>query len=325
MNELRRDYILDRWVIIAEERKKRPQDFIRASKKEKPKMCYFCPGNEHLTPPEIDRIEENGRWIVRCFPNKFPAVILDDSEIKSENEILRRIPAYGKHEVIAETPEHNKNLSDLSVEHIVKIFLMYARRINEIKKDKKIKYVFVFKNHGEMGGASIAHSHTQIIGLPIIPKIIMDEINSADEYKSKTGRCIFCDVLNLESKSERRIYEDKYTIAFAPFASRFNLEVWIMPKRHLNFIDEMTNRELKSFANSLKIILGRLNKSLNDPPFNFYLHYPPDGYDLHLHLEIAPRLSRFAGLEFGSGVVINVIPPEVAAAHYRNETECNLI
>ena len=315
MNELRRDYILDRWVIIAENRGKRPNDFIQKPRPEKPKVCYFCPGNEHTTPPEIDRIEEGGRWIVRCFPNKFPATIDEFNEEK--NGLLRRMPSYGTHEVIAETPNHNESLGDLDVGHIVKVFEMYSRRIKEISIDRNIRYINVFKNYGHRGGASLSHSHTQLIALPLIPKTVMDEINASENYKKNTGNCPFCDIWKLESKGERRIYEDEFTVAFAPFASRFNFEVWIMPKRHLRTLSDMSEKELFSFSTAVKKILHRLDESLRYPPFNFFIHYAPEGHDLHFHLEFAPRLSRFAGLEFGSEIVINAVSPEVAAKHYK--------
>jgi len=317
MNELRKDYLLDRWVIIAKDRGKRPTDFIQKPKVEKPKICFFCPGNEHMTPPEIDRVEENGKWIIRCFPNKFPATTTEFEE--NEESFLVKQTAYGKHEVITETPNHNMHLNELSVEHIVKVLDMYSSRINEIKKDKRIKYVIIFKNQGSVAGASLDHSHTQLIALPIIPGLVKEETEAARKYKEENGNCPFCDIHSYEAKSERLIFEDDYTISFAPFASRFPFEVWIMPKRHVRFLYDLNDEEKYSFAKMLKRILRKLHSSLNKPPYNFWFHQSPDDGDLHFHLELAPRLAKFAGMELGSEIVINVVPPELAAQHYKEK------
>jgi UDPglucose--hexose-1-phosphate uridylyltransferase len=317
MNELRKDYLLDRWVIIAKDRAKRPTDFLRQKALEKPAVCYFCPGNESMTPPEIGRVEENGKWVIRCFPNKFPAVTKEVGEIW--DGMLKKMPAYGSHEVIAETPNHGETLGDLPVDRLVNVLDMYTSRIAELKKDARTKYVMVFKNQGKEAGASLDHSHTQIISLPIVPSIVKAEADAAARYKKEKHKCPFCDVILKEGGGERLIFEDEHTIALAPFASRFAFEALVIPKRHMRSLDEMRIEEKRSFAATLKKLLSRLDSSLNSPPYNFWLHYSPDGGDLHLHLELATRLSNFAGMEFGSDIVINVVPPESAAAHYRGE------
>jgi len=293
MNELRKDYLLDRWVIIAKGRGKRPQHFVQPPVKIREKVCFFCPGNENTTPPEIARVEEKGKWIIRCFPNKFPAT--------------------DWHEIIVETPEHGGHLGDLSVEHIVKVLKMYSKRRKAMEKYQKVKYVSIFKNKGEVAGASLPHSHTQLIGLTAVPPLVTKEIKASKE------ECSFCRIWKDEVKSSRLIHEDKYTAAFAPFASRFPFEAWLMPKRHLGTLADMKKAEMNSFAGTLKRILSALNFPLNYPPYNFVLHYAPQGKNLHLHLELLPRLSKFAGFEFGTGIIINVMPPEVAAEHYRSE------
>lgn len=300
MSELRKDYLLDRYVIIAKERGKRPNDFVhKGGEKEEEGggMCFFCPGNEHTTPPEISRVAENDKWVIRNFPNKFPATKW--------------------HEIIVETRTHGKELSELSVERIVKVFEVYAERVKEIKRDSDVKYVLIFKNKGKIAGASLEHSHTQVIGLEILPTLVQRKVKASKEYKKKRGSCPYCDIWKKEIKSERRVFEDSYTAAFTPYASRFPFEIWLMPKRHAGNIDELTKEELYSFAETLKKILMRLNKSLNQPPYNYYLHIAPDDEDLHFHLVLFPRLSKLAGFEFGSEIVINVMPPEIAAEHYR--------
>ncbi len=318
MNELRKDYLLNRWTIIAKERGQRPHDFIGKikSKERKDAVCYFCSGNEHMTPPEIDRIEEDGKWIVRCFPNKFPATTEQKSPLKTN--LLTEMSAYGKHEVIAETPNHGVELGDLSTEHIDKVLEMYTRRLVELKKDKSIRYVSIFKNRGDVAGASLEHPHTQIIGVSIIPPIIEREIEEIKKYRKEKNSCILCDVWSNEMESERRIHEDEYTAVFASYASMFPFEVRIMPKRHVHTLEQLTGEERKSFAEAMKKILSALNKTLDYPPYNSYFHLSPDKEDFHLYMEILPRLSRWAGFELSNDIIINTMPPEMAAKHYRN-------
>ena len=299
MPELRKDYFLDRYVIVATERKKRPDEFVKPKKsaEKKEKICFFCPGNEKTTPPEISRIEKNGKWVVRNFPNKFPATKW--------------------HEVIAETPEHGKEIADLKVEDMVKVFELFAKRINAIEKNPLVKYVLVFKNFGEDAGASLQHSHTQIVGLEIIPSFVKEEIDAAKKYFKNKKSCPYCDIWKKEMKSERKIFEDKHTAVFAPYASEFPFEVLIMPKRHITRLEKFSKDELLSLCTALKKILLRMRKMLDVPAYNFYLHISPKKENLHLHLVLFPRLTKFAGFEFGSGVIINIVSPESATENYR--------
>lgn len=315
MNELRRDYLLDRWVLIAENRSKRPHEFAGKKFKIKKERCFFCPGNESLTPPEICRIEKNNKWTVRCFPNKFPATLLESGEI--QKNFLTKRPAYGRHEVVVETPKHGESFGDLSIEQIKDVLHVYSERIKNLKNDKKITYVMIIKNEGIEGGASIPHPHTQIIGLPIVPKLIQDEVNASKKYMREKGECPFCEMVRTEGRGKRRIFSDKNFVAFAPFASRFPFEAWVMPKRHTTSIEFLKEDEMRSFARILKKILTRLNSILRYPSYNFYLHVSPEKEDLHFHLELCPRVSKLGGFELGSDIVINIMPPEIAAEHYR--------
>lgn len=315
MNELRKDYILNRWVIIAKERGKRPNDFLKGEADRKDKgPCFFCPGNEHTTPPEISRIEEDGRWLIRCFPNKFAATTEEMKKVRGE---FTSMAAYGRHEIIVETPDHDMCLGDLKVEHIAKVMDMYSERILENKKHPGIEYALVFKNKGREAGTSLEHSHTQLVALGVVPTAVQDEVEASKRYVNEKNNCPFCDISKTEMKGKRRIFEDKHMAAFAPFASRFSFEAWIMPKRHVTSLEFLDEEERFSLARILKKLVGGLNSSLNYPPYNFYLHISPKREDLHFHLELCPRLSKWAGFELGSGMIINTIPPEMAAKHYR--------
>lgn len=316
MNELRRNYVFDQWVIIAEGRGRRPHEFSgRKREKGDAAGCFFCPGSEGKTPPEIGRVEEKGRWIIRTFPNKFAATASEWGRMKSS--LLSSMPAYGKHEVIVETPDHDKCLGDLPVKHIARLLDVYAGRIIENRRDMKIKYVLVFKNHGAEAGTSLAHSHSQVISLPMVPSSVQDEVDASRRYMREKKRCVFCDIRKKEMKGGRRIVEDEHVAAFAPFASRFSFEAWIMPKRHVGSLELLDPKERLALAGTLKKLIAGLNRSLNYPPYNFYLHVAPGKEDFHFHLELCPRVSKWAGFELGSGFVINTMSPELAAKHYR--------
>jgi len=315
MGIIRKDYILDRWVYYATERKKRRVEFIEDKVKDtsSSKTCFFCPGNENLTPPEIGRVEHKDTWRIRWFPNKFPAVELKGNpNIKTRNKFFMEGKSYGAHEVIAETTNHRKQFADLSIEQIAEILEVYILRIKALSKLKGVKYVSVFKNKGPLAGTSLVHSHTQISTLPVLPSEVMNEIKATSNYKG----CPYCDIIKLESKNKRKIIENKNIISFAPFASRFNYEAWIFPKRHVKNITAMYNEELYDMASVLKIILVKLKK-LNIS-YNFFLHYAPIGYDLHFHIEVTPRIAKWGGFEISTGATINSIMPEDAARFYRS-------
>ena len=311
-NELRKDPLFERWALIAEARGKRPTDFAvkHAGEKKQEGICYFCPGNEHLTPPEISRISEKGKWVIRCFPNKFPAVSRDSPN------------AYGYHEVIAETDKHGASFSELSAGHIKKVLDMYASRLSALRRDREIKYVMIFKNEGEEGGASLSHSHTQVIALARVPPVIEDEIRAQKDYKRAHRKCALCELAKNEKTGPRFIYENDEFVCFAPFASRFSFETWILPKKHLSCITQLSDKQKLALAHALKSSLGKLDKLLNKPPYNYLVHIAPEARgreygNFHFHIEICPRFGKWAGFEFGSGIVINSMPPETAARALR--------
>jgi UDPglucose--hexose-1-phosphate uridylyltransferase len=313
-NELRKDYFLDRQVIIAVGRGRRPTDFKHggAAESEAGKACFFCPGSENLTPPEIMRTEEGGRWVMRVFPNKFPAVTPEEGAATES-----MMPAYGRHEIVVESPEHDKTVADLSVEKIVALLGLYAKRAEALLADPKTKYVLIFKNHGKVAGASLSHTHTQIVSLPVVPKLVRDEADSAGKYAKEKGSCPLCDAWRKEAKGPRLVWEDEYAVVFTPYASRCPLEAWVMPKRHVRGLGELSDEERSGMAKGLKLILSKLKTGLGDAPYNLYFHVSPAGGDLHMHVEVLPRLAIFAGFELGSDIIINTMAPEAAADFYR--------
>ena len=312
MGILRKDYILDRWIFYAGGRKKRPMEFkFDGNQESSPKTCLFCPDNERLTPKEIGRVEEKGTWKIRWFPNKFPAVQLNgSSKLRKKGDLLLEGSTYGAHEVIVETREHEKGLADLKVGHIKEVLEVCFLRVNALSKNKSIKYVTVFKNDGPSAGTSLVHSHIQVASLPILPEEIAAKIKAAKKFKI----CPYCSIIRLESGGKRKIFETKNAIAFAPFASRFNYEAWIFPKRHIAGIG-LKDEELNDMASILKKILSKL-KSIS-ASYNFFFQYSKKEDRLHFHIEITPRIAKWAGFEFSTGAIINSVLPEDAAKFYR--------
>lgn len=319
MRELRKDYIFNRWVIVNSERAKRPKDFIKQHPVIKEKNhCPFCPGNEKLTPPEIARVEEKGRWILRNFENKFPGVTQNGSpEVRTKGEFFTSGNAFGRHEVIVETPNHKQQFHDLSVEHIAKYLQLLFKRRNALYKLPGIKFVAMFKNHGLEAGTSLAHEHTQIIAYNLLPANIEREIAAITKYYRKHRTCPYCKVLELERKGPRRIFENDSFLAFTPYASIFEFEAGIFSRRHVESFSKLNGKEVGDLAELIKKLLSRLSE-LN-APYNMYFHESPKGKKHHIHVKVVPRLITWGGFEHCTGCIINTVSPEQAAEFFRSE------
>ena len=335
MSELRHDPIQHRWVIIATDRSKRPNDFLadRTAVAEGA-FCPFCPGHEGKTPPEIAALRPDGSrpdtpgWRVRVIPNKFPALMIEGELERKAMGIYDRMRGVGAHEVIVEHPDHHLALADMPLEHYAGVVQMYAERHADLLKDKRFKYILLFKNHGATAGASLAHGHSQIIATPVTPRTVAVELDSARAHHHLKERCLFCDVIDQEIDEGRRvIYLDDMYIAFAPYASRFPFEVMLAPRKHRHRLVDLEPAELEGLARALKDVLSRLKRALKDPPYNFMFHTAPNtetthkrshywetlAFDYHWHVEILPRLTKVAGFEWGTGFYINPTAPEEAA------------
>ncbi len=317
--ELRKDYILDRWVILSSARGKRPHEFVKEPPKIVEEVCRFCPGNENLTPEETFRLSNaKGEWAVRVFPNKFAATdeilhTLGDPEVKTHNTFFTFADAYGDHEIVVETRDHGRQLSDLSEQEIKQVLEVYANRIAELSDKANVKYAVLFKNSGIDAGTSIVHSHSQIISYNIVPSLIREKIEAAKRF----AKCPYCDIIPMEKDSYRRCFENGNFVAFTPYASRFNYEIWILPKMHFRSLGEMNDIAINDLAAMLKQVLKKI--SSQNWSYNFFFHYAPRGEDLHFHIEVCPRIAVWAGFELSSETIINSVPPEEAAKWYRGE------
>lgn len=327
MPELRKEPISGRWVIISTERSKRPVDFIRKNDKPKGGVCPFCPGNEAMTPPEILAYRPAGSkpntpgWTLRVVPNKFPALKIEGNLDRAGVGIYDRINGIGAHEVIIETPGHEDTPSLIPEERVKDVLWAFKERTLDLKKDKRFRSVLIFKNQGEAAGASLEHTHSQLIALPIIPRELGMELDGSQFFYKYRERCIFCDILRQEiEQDERVIVNTGDFVAVAPYASRFPFEAWILPREHLSAYEDITGPLAESLARLFHDLLRRMDKVLESPPYNFYLHtmpfnggFPQTHEYFHWHFEVMPILTQVAGFEKGSGFFINPTPPEEAA------------
>ena len=301
-SELRKAYLLNKYVLITPGRASRPKDIREQTIIKRTGDCPFCPKNID-SKIIVDKIEKDGKWQTISIKNIFPAVKLDNNK------------AYGTQEVIIECRDHVKEMADLSERKIENILRMYAKRTLALSKNKKLDYILCFKNQGSKAGASIVHAHSQIFATNILPPDIQEELTLAENYRNEHKSCPYCDIIKKEIKSKRKIFEDKFVSAFAPYASEYHYETWVFTKRHLDNITKLNDNEFKSFAKCLKIILTKLQAL--DLSFNFFLHQIVSDHNQHFYLKIQPRDSIWAGIELGSGLVINSVAPEEAAEYYR--------
>ena len=328
MPELRKVPITGRWVIIATDRAKRPTDFIRQPVP--PSAVTNCPfdaGNEHKTPPEILAYRNSGGrdepgWRVRVVPNKFPVLGIEGDLNRQGEGMYDKMNGIGAHEVIIEGPDHNKTFGELPEKLIEEVLWAFRDRVNDLKKDKRFRYIILFKNFGDAAGASLEHPHSQLIALPVIPKRVKEEVDGAKLFYDLKERCIYCDIIRQEAAAgARMVAETDRFVVLAPYAPRFPFETWIMPKRHESHYEETDAATLANLAWVLRTTIRKIDKVLERPAYNFIVHSsplqdPPLAH-YHWHVEIIPKLTKVAGFEWGTGFYINPTPPEESAKFLR--------
>ncbi len=328
MLEFRKDPVIGRWVIISTERKLRPTSY-ESLIENNTAYCPFCKGNEEDTPPGILTIPSSldaahpSNWSLRVVPNKFPALQIEGRLNHRADGIYDKMNGVGAHEVIIETPNHKHSLADLANQGVYDLFYAFRERTLDLQKDSRLRYVMLFKNHGKAAGASLSHSHSQLIAMPIVPKRVMEELKGAKSYFDYKDRCIFCDILEQETEDNIRIVEENdHFLTISPYAPRFPFETWILPKQHQPFFEKTSDTHLQSLARIVSSTLKRINIVLESPPYNLLIHNAPfyyrDQESYHWHIEIMPKSTHVAGFEWGTGFYINPTPPEEAAEFLRN-------
>ncbi|PKO23254.1 MAG: galactose-1-phosphate uridylyltransferase [Chloroflexi bacterium HGW-Chloroflexi-1] len=339
MSELRRDPVIGRWVIIAPERALRPDEIDAPKHARQPGPCVFCSGQESRDPTEIYAVRAYGTapntpgWQVRVLPNKYPVLRIEGRLVREGVGMFDMMTGVGAHEVIVETPDHDVELADLPEPHICQVLYTYRERMNDLGGDNRFKYVLIFKNQGHQAGATLSHTHSQLIATPVTPKRVKEELVGTQRYYEFKRRCVFCDIIKQETRltPERLVLQNDHFVVISPFAARVPYETWIIPKLHNCDFVSLTEAQCGGLAHALKQTLLKLRTAFDDPPLNYLIHTAPfrrprAGYwatiqhDFHWHVEVIPRLTRPAGFEEGSGFYINPVPPEDAAAELRAVT-----
>lgn len=329
MSQIRKDPIVERWVVMAPERASRPIDLTNELRSTAETFDPFEEGHEQGTTPEIlayrdkDTAPDSPGWTVRVVPNKFPALQSTGESQRQTDGIYESMNGVGAHEVIIECPHFESNLSRLSSDHIGDVVWAYRDRLIDLKRDPRLVHALIFKNKGHLAGASLQHAHSQLIATSVVPISIWEEMTGAEAFYRRHGRSVFHAIIEQESAARTRIvYETAGFLVVCPFASRFSYETWILPKRSSSHFEDIDRSLANELGSVLKAVLTKLERALDDPPYNYIIHSAPfDRPELPYyswHVEILPRLTRVAGYEWGSGFYINEVLPEHAAARLRS-------
>jgi UDPglucose--hexose-1-phosphate uridylyltransferase len=330
MSFLRYDVTTNDWVIFAPERARRmqapaEQPVARSTPRD---LCPFCPGNERLTSTEIYAVRHasppnSPGWATRVVPNKFPALRIEEDQHRHDEGLLfRSMGGCGAHEVIIESPDHERFLGHQPLEHIELVLRTLQLRFNDLMRDTRFQTIILFKNHGERAGTSLSHPHWQLIAMPVVPRLLRLKYAVATDYFDQTGHCLYCVLLEEElAAADRVITQNDHFAAVAPYASHVPFEVWILPKRHGSSFGSMPPERLRPLAEILQSVLAKLHAGLDNPHFNLAINTVPRGDEdkeyFLWHMQILPRLTTPAGFELGSGMAINSIVPEDAARALR--------
>lgn len=329
MPELRKDLVRDSWVLIAKDRALKPNDFpinknginILGNNS----VCPFCAGNEIYTPPEIIAYRNNSSspnspgWDIRTIPNKYSTFSLKSDVNVNYDGLNTSCMAIGQHEVIIETPEHNIELHEFNIDKISLLFKMFQERYIALADNEKIKYIQIYKNRGIFAGASLEHSHSQILALPIVP-----EVNKGlAKYYQNASSCFICDLIEQERQNKVRvIYEGAEFIVISPYAPRFAYEIWVIPIKHTPHFGNISKDERQILAVIMQLLLKTIIATLGNPSYNIVINSAPIGSKedaYHWFIEITPRLIITAGVEVATGIYMNPVSPELAAILFREK------
>lgn len=328
MHELRKNPLLGRWVAVSSDSKK-PEEYHAQRPASTESTCILCAGREAETPVEIASVRGNGRWSARVIPNFKPVFQVEGDLGRRGVGMYDTMNSIGANELIIESPQHNVRTEDLGFDHTLNIIRLYRDRIADLERDARLRHMLIYKDSGTGAGAKFDHPYSELVATPVIPKGIKEELDGAKQYYDFKERCIFCDILRDEQRQgDRVIYETSKFIALSLFAPKFPFEFWIMPKKHRCAFQDIDADEMEDLSMVLSIMIKKVRKALNDPPYNYVIHTAPNriprsdhwhtlGEDYHWHIEIMPRLIRTTGFEWGSGFYVLTTSPEDATKYLR--------
>lgn len=337
MSEIRLDRINEQYVIIAPERLHRPYIGDCSKKQKFHASCPFCEGNEELTPKEVYALRDNepnaGMWKTRVIPNLYKAVQVELKDVSSRDGIFESLSGVGAHEILIDSPHHDKdikNLKALDVENWLRTMII---RIEDLKKDKRLIYLSIFKNYGHNAGATQEHPHTQLLALPIMPKNKLSFLDSNSEYYSRHGRGKIEDIVTNEIKAKKRIIDIIGNfVSFCPYASSYPFEVVIAPTKNISSLNKCTRQDVIDLSHIINMAFIKLNKQLGEFDYNLYFNIAPlntnfenEKYmsnidtNTRFTMRITPRIYRVGGFEVSTGMYINSVEPEYCAKLLRGD------
>ncbi|MDR2905940.1 MAG: hypothetical protein LBU73_08300 [Helicobacteraceae bacterium] len=336
MNEFRYQPLYDEWVIIAPNRVRRPE---RQSGEESPRATEmtdpFVTGSESKTTGEIYAIREKpsiaASWNTRVFANKFPLLNLETSLVRSSFGAYASIGAFGAHEMVIDHQKPNRHLCSFTTQEFKNLMMTFRDRISALSQDQRIASIMAFKNQGAKSGNTIPHSHSQIVALPFIAPRLAKLIDSSRDHYEKSERCLTCDIIRAEENEKTRVLmRNRSFIAFAPYAPRYEFEVWIAPIIHSSNFAQLTRDALGDLGEALEWCAKRLGIALEMPDINLLVFAEPPKrshvrsdyfhhFDrfFHWHIELLPRIKSLGGFEAESGVYVNPIAPEEYALYLK--------
>jgi len=324
MSQLRLNPLAGRWVTIAGDRAFRPSAFDprMLPVEPDPRPCPFCPGHEEATPPALETYGPAGQWLVRVVPNLYPAFSGHDPlTVEHLGPVFTQARASGIHEIFVFTPDHDASWADLEDKQSGLVMAALRDRFEDHANTPGIRYTQAIVNHGREAGASIEHPHGQLLGIPFVPKELADEEHGFERF---AGGCVLCTTLEAEAEAGyRTVLEDEGAVVICPFWSGTPYEMLVIPRAHEGHLHEAKPGDLVSVGRAITRVLHRLRGLLDDVAYNLVFHSSPHLHDstFHWHAHVLPKVTTRAGFELGTGVLINIVPPEQAAADLNTITD----
>ena len=323
MSQLRLNPLSGRWVTISGDRALRPSAFaprLLPVESDPARPCPFCPGHEEETPPALETYGPSGTWLVRVVPNLYPAFYgTDPLTVTHLGPVFMQAPASGIHEVLVLSPDHRHSWADLDDRQTGIVMAAMRDRFEEHAATRGVRYTQAIVNHGRESGASLEHPHGQLLGIPFVPSDIADEEVGFARF---AGGCLMCTTWEAEiSVDHRVVHEDDSVVIVCPFWSGVPYELLVIPKHHEAHIHAAEPADLVGVGRAMRDVLSRLRDRLGDVAYHVVFHGAPHHHDgvFHWHVHVLPFLTTRAGFERGTGVLVNIVPPELAAQHLRED------
>jgi UDPglucose--hexose-1-phosphate uridylyltransferase len=319
VSQLRLNPLTGRWVTLAADRAARPGDLISRwgpVESDPDRPCPFCPGNEEATPPALETYGPSGGWLVRVVPNLFPAFEgHEPMRVHNLGPVFTQASASGVHEVLVFSPDHAGSWADLDDKHAGLAMAAIRDRMEDHARQATVRYTQAIVNAGREAGASLDHPHGQLLGIPFVPGEIVEEEAGFRRFE---GGCVLCTTVEAELAAAHRVVtEDERVVVLCPFWSGAPYEMLVIPRTHEGHLENAAPADVVAAGRALRDALQLLRMRLGEVAYNLVFHTAPHHHEgpFHWHAHVVPRLTSLAGFEQGTGVLINIVAPELAARH----------